>query len=46
MGLRRQYQVRMKQRGKRKKKRAHIKAKGGNLNDFYYGKFYLKTGKE
>lgn len=44
MGLKSQYQVKMKQRDKRKKKRQHLAAKGENLANFYYGKYYLKSG--
>lgn len=46
MGLRSQYQVGVKQKEKRKKKRNRLIAKGQNITDYYYGKFYLKTGKE
>ena len=46
MGLRSQFQMRMKQSKKRKKKRARLTAKGENLSDYFYGKFYLKSGKE
>ena len=44
MGLRSQFQIKMKQSAKRKKKRTHIVKKGQDLKDFYYGKYYLKTG--
>ena len=43
MGQKSQYQVKMKQARKRKKKRAHLAAKGANLTDYYYGRFYLKS---
>jgi len=46
MGLKSQYQVGMKQREKRKKKRNRLVAKGQNANDYFYGKYYLKSGKE
>jgi hypothetical protein len=46
MGLKSQRQIGMKQREKRKKKRAKITKKGQNLQDFYYGKYYLKIGEE
>lgn len=42
MGQKSQYQVKLKQRIKRKKKRGNLVKKGQNLTDFYYGKFYLK----
>jgi len=45
MGLKSQYQVGMKQREKRKKKRNRLAAKGGNTSEYFYGKYYLKTGK-
>jgi exoribonuclease II len=43
MGLKTQFQKRMKQAMKRKKKRQRLAAKGQNVNDFLYGRFYLKT---
>lgn len=43
MGLRSQFQVKMKQAAKRKKKRAKLSGKGQDLKDFYYGKYYLKS---
>ncbi|MCX5686894.1 MAG: hypothetical protein NTW09_05515 [Candidatus Omnitrophica bacterium] len=46
MGLKSQYQVGMKQREKRKKKRVKLAAKGQNASDYFYGKYYLKSGKE
>ncbi|MDP3804218.1 MAG: hypothetical protein Q8Q87_01555 [Candidatus Omnitrophota bacterium] len=46
MGLKSQYQVSMKQREKRKKKRDRLTAKSGNISEYFYGKYYLKTGKE
>jgi len=46
MGQKSQYQIGMKQREKRKKKRANITKKGKDLKEFYYGKFYLKSDKE
>lgn len=42
MGLKSQYQVKIRQAKKRKKTRAQITKKGENLNDYYYNKFYLK----
>ncbi|MDD5436761.1 MAG: hypothetical protein PHX20_04370 [Candidatus Omnitrophica bacterium] len=44
MGLRTQRQMKLKQAIKRKAKRKRLTAKGENLNDFYYGKYYLKLG--
>lgn len=44
MGLRSQFQVKMKQAAKRKKKRQNIAKKGQDVKDFYYGKYYLKGG--
>lgn len=45
MGLRSQRQIGMKQAAKRKAKRKRLTAKGQNLTDYYYGKYYLKAGK-
>ena len=44
MGLKSQYQVGMKQREKRKKKRVKMAKKGQDPKDFFYGKYYLKSG--
>lgn len=44
MGLKTQYQISRKQALKRKAKRKRLTAKGSNLTDYYYGKFYLKGG--
>jgi hypothetical protein len=44
MGQKSQFQVGMKQREKRKKKRNRLVKKGQDLKDFYYGKYYLKLG--
>lgn len=44
MGLRTQRQMKLKQAIKRKAKRNRLTAKGENLNDYYYGKYYLKLG--
>jgi hypothetical protein len=46
MGLRSQFQINMKQRQKRKKKRKAMAAKGQNLSEYYYGKYYVKLGTE
>lgn len=43
MGLKTQFQKRMKQALKRKKKRRRLAAKGHNVNDFLYGRYYLKA---
>jgi hypothetical protein len=43
MGLKSQYQVGMKQRQKRKKARAKLTAKGEKLENYFYGKYYLKS---
>lgn len=43
MGQKSQYQIGMKQRTKRKKKRDKLAAKGQELKDFFYGKYYLKS---
>jgi hypothetical protein len=44
MGLRSQRQIKAKQAKKRQAKRKSLTAKGANLNDYYYGKYYLKLG--
>ncbi len=44
MGLKKQFQTKMKQRVKRKKARQKLTAKGQNLNDYYYGKYFVKLG--
>jgi len=45
MGLKSQYQMKIKQRQKRQKSRKKLAAKGENLNEYYYGKYYIKLGK-
>jgi len=44
MGQKTQYQIGMKQREKRKKRRVRLAKKGQNLQDFFYGKYFLKVG--
>ena len=44
MGLRTQRQLKLKQAIKRKAKRKRLTAKGENLNEYFYGKYYLKLG--
>ena len=44
MGLKSQYQVSMKQAAKRKKKRRKMAAKGTDVKDYFYGKYYIKLG--
>ena len=43
MSLKSQFQMKAKQRKKRIKSRKDLVAKGQKLEDFYYGKFYLKA---
>ncbi len=43
MGQKSQYQIKIKQREKRKKARAKLTAKGEKIDDYYYSGFYLKT---
>ena len=43
MGLRSQRQIKQKQAMKRRGNRKRLTAKGLNLTDYYYGKFYLKS---
>ena len=45
MGLKSRYQISRKQRIKRKATRKKLTTKGANLGEYFYGKFYLKTGK-
>lgn len=44
MGLKSQFQVKMKQRIKRRKARKKLSAKGQNPDQVYYGKYCLKSG--
>jgi len=44
MGLRTQRQIKLKQGIKRKARRKRLTTKGENLNDYFYGKYYLKLG--
>ena len=46
MGQRSQFQIGMKQREKRKKKRQRLVKKGQDPKDYFYGKFCLKATKE
>ncbi len=46
MGLKSQYQVRRKQRLKRKAARKKLAAKGANLTEYYYGRYYIKGGNQ
>lgn len=42
MGLKKQYQVKIKQAKKRQKARKQLEKKGLSLSDYYYNRFYLK----
>lgn len=44
MGLKSQYQVSRKQRLKRKTARKKLTAKGANISEYFYGKYYIKEG--
>jgi len=46
MGQKSQLQMKMNQRGKRKKRRDRLVAKGKTLSDYFYGKYFLKTGSD
>jgi len=46
MGIKSQFQIKMKQAVKRKKKRAKLVKNGRDLKEYYCGKYYLKGGKE
>jgi hypothetical protein len=43
MGLKSQYQIRRQQRLKRKNSRKKLAARGSNLTEYYYGKYYVKA---
>ncbi len=43
MSMKQQFQIKAKQRKKRIKTRKNLVAKGQKIEDFYYGKFYLKA---
>lgn len=43
MGQKSQYQVKMKQREKRKKARDRMVAKGQNPDDYFYAGYYIKA---
>jgi len=43
MGLKSRYQISRKQRLTRKAARKKLAAKGANLNEYFYGKFYIKS---
>ena len=43
MGRKSQFQIGMKQRVNRKKKRNKLAAKGSDLNEYFYGKYYIKA---
>ena len=44
MGQKTQYQMKLKQAKVRKKRRQRIEAKGGKMDEYFYGKYYLKIG--
>jgi hypothetical protein len=43
MGLKKQYQIGRQQRLKRKTARKKLAAKGNNLTEYFYGRYYLKS---
>lgn len=43
MGQKSQYQIKRQQKFVRKKARKKLTAKGANLTDYYYGRYYLKS---
>ncbi len=45
MGLKSQYQISRKQRLKRKSARKKLVAKGANLDEYFYGRYYIKEGR-
>lgn len=44
MGLKSQYQISRKQRLKRKAARKKLTAKGANISEYFYGRYYLRSG--
>lgn len=44
MGLKKQFQIKMKQKEKRRKNRKRMTAKGENPEGYFYGKYYVKLG--
>ncbi len=44
MGLKKQFQLKMKQKKKRKLTRKKLLAKGQDLKEYFYGKYYIKLG--
>lgn len=46
MGRKKRFQIGMKQREKRKKARNKLTAKGENLTEYYYDRYYVKLGKD
>lgn len=46
MGLKSQYQVSRKQRIKRKAARKKLTAKDEKLNEYFYGKYYIKASSQ
>lgn len=46
MGLKKQYQIGIKQRQRRKKRRIQLAKKGENINDYFYSGFYIKLGEK
>lgn len=46
MSLKTQYQMKLKQAFKRRKRRKKLAGKNENLNEYYYGKYYIKLGSD
>jgi hypothetical protein len=46
VGLKSQYQIKMKQREKRRKARKKMAAKGENPNDYFYAGYYIKSAEK
>jgi len=45
VGQKSQFQVKLKQKEKRKSNRKKLVAKGEDVNKFYYGKYYIQSFK-
>jgi hypothetical protein len=46
MSLKTQYQMKVKQREKRRKERKKLAAKGQKPEDYFYGRFYIKNASQ
>lgn len=44
MGIKKQYQIKRQQRLVRKKARKKLISKGADIKEYFYGRYYLKSG--